>query len=173
MGVRESAREQDFTLTIEPDDGRPAFVVGGQIDRIDWLPSGGIEAVDYKTGRMSSQKDVAESLQLSIYALACRDALGLGTPEQVTLGSRSQRRGCRQRARTSSSISCVRTWWPGWHGYDQVTSPRTRRPASAGDATTRPCARPEQGEMEGLPFRRTEHNQHHDGARRSYGLGGG
>ena len=26
-----------------------------------------------------------ESLQLSIYALACRDALGLGTPERVTL----------------------------------------------------------------------------------------
>ncbi len=26
-----------------------------------------------------------ESLQLSIYALACRDALGLGTPEKVTL----------------------------------------------------------------------------------------
>lgn len=26
-----------------------------------------------------------ESLQLSIYALACRDRLGLGTPERVTL----------------------------------------------------------------------------------------
>jgi DNA helicase-2/ATP-dependent DNA helicase PcrA len=77
--------EQDFTLTIEPDDGSPAFVIGGQIDRIDRLPSGGIEVIDYKTGRLSSQKDVAESLQLSIYALACRDALGLGTPERVTL----------------------------------------------------------------------------------------
>jgi hypothetical protein len=32
-----------------------------------------------------SQKGVHESLQLSIYALACRDALGLGTPERVTL----------------------------------------------------------------------------------------
>ena len=31
------------------------------------------------------QKGVDESLQLSIYALACRDALGLGTPERVTL----------------------------------------------------------------------------------------
>ncbi len=26
-----------------------------------------------------------ENLQLTIYALACRDALGLGTPERVTL----------------------------------------------------------------------------------------
>jgi RecB family exonuclease len=60
-------------------------VITGSIDRIDRLPSGGIEVIDYKTGRVSSQKGVDESLQLSIYALACRDALGLGTPERVTL----------------------------------------------------------------------------------------
>jgi DNA helicase-2/ATP-dependent DNA helicase PcrA len=60
-------------------------VVGGSIDRIDRLPSGGIEVIDYKTGRITSQKDPGINLQLSIYALACRDALGLGTPEKVTL----------------------------------------------------------------------------------------
>jgi putative RecB family exonuclease len=59
--------------------------VSGQIDRIDRLPSGKVEVIDYKTGRISSQRDVDQSLQLSIYALACRDALGLGTPERVTL----------------------------------------------------------------------------------------
>jgi DNA helicase-2/ATP-dependent DNA helicase PcrA len=85
-GIGEALHEElDFTLTIEPDDGSPPFVIGGQIDRIDRLPSGGIEVIDYKTGRLSSQKDVTESLQLSIYALACRDSLGLGTPERVTL----------------------------------------------------------------------------------------
>ena len=57
----------------------------GSIDRIDRLPSGGIEVIDYKTGKISSQKGVDENLQLTIYALACRDALGLGTPERVTL----------------------------------------------------------------------------------------
>lgn len=51
----------------------------------DRLPGGGIEVIDYKTGRISSQKGVDESLQLSIYALACRDSLDLGTPERVTL----------------------------------------------------------------------------------------
>ena len=70
---------------IEDPDGGAPVVITGSIDRIDRLPSGAVEVIDYKTGKLSSQKDVAESLQLSIYALACRDALGLGTPERVTL----------------------------------------------------------------------------------------
>ena len=69
---------------IEDPSGAPPVIVHGSIDRIDRLPSGGIEVIDYKTGRMSSQKGAAESLQLSIYALACRDTLDLGTPERVT-----------------------------------------------------------------------------------------
>ena len=60
-------------------------MVGGSIDRIDRLADGGIEVIDYKTGRVTSQKDPAINLQLSIYALACRDGLSLGTPQKVTL----------------------------------------------------------------------------------------
>ena len=77
--------ELDFTLVLESTDGTPPVRIYGEIDRIDRLPSGGIEVIDYKTGRVTSQKGVDENLQLTIYALACRDALGLGTPEQVTL----------------------------------------------------------------------------------------
>jgi DNA helicase-2/ATP-dependent DNA helicase PcrA len=79
------AEEQDFALVLVPDDGSGPVRISGGIDRIDRLPSGGIEVIDYKTGRVSSQKDVSENLQLTIYALACRDALDLGTPERVTL----------------------------------------------------------------------------------------
>jgi RecB family exonuclease len=79
------AEEQGFELTLDPGDGSPPVTVTGSIDRIDRLPSGRVEVIDYKTGKISSQKDVTESLQLSIYALACRDVLGLGTPERVTL----------------------------------------------------------------------------------------
>jgi DNA helicase-2/ATP-dependent DNA helicase PcrA len=77
--------ELGFELQLDPGDGSSVVRIGGFIDRIDRLPSGGIEVLDYKTGRPGTQKSVNESLQLSIYALACREALGLGTPERVTL----------------------------------------------------------------------------------------
>jgi len=83
--------ELEFELRLDPGEwpgggaGQDPVVITGSIDRIDRLPGGGIEVIDYKTGRVSSQKGVDESLQLSIYALACRDAPGLGTPERVTL----------------------------------------------------------------------------------------
>jgi DNA helicase-2/ATP-dependent DNA helicase PcrA len=74
-----------FELALDPGDRSPLVEINGLIDRIDLLASGGIEVIDYKTGSPRSQKGVDENLQLSIYALACRDALGLGTPERVTL----------------------------------------------------------------------------------------
>ena len=77
-------RSSPFELDLEMPDGEPAIFTG-MIDRIDRLPSGGIEVIDYKTGRLARRRASHESLQLSIYALACRDALGLGTPEKVTL----------------------------------------------------------------------------------------
>jgi len=74
-----------FDLALDPGDGTPRVEINGLIDRIDRLASGGVEVIDYKTGSPGSQKKVDENLQLSIYALACRDVLGLGTPERVTL----------------------------------------------------------------------------------------
>jgi putative RecB family exonuclease len=76
--------ESRFRLRVDLDaDTR--VVVGGFIDRIDRLPSGAVELVDYKTGSAWAPDDVESSLQLSIYALGCRDALELGRPERVTL----------------------------------------------------------------------------------------
>ncbi len=85
-GAGEALHEElGFALRLDPGDGSPPVRIAGVIDRIDRLPSGGLEVIDYKTGNPGSQKSVDENLQLSIYALACRDALGLGTPERVTL----------------------------------------------------------------------------------------
>jgi DNA helicase-2/ATP-dependent DNA helicase PcrA len=47
--------------------------VAGRIDRIDRLPDGSVNIVDYKTGKGRSQEDADESLQLSIYAMAAQE----------------------------------------------------------------------------------------------------
>lgn len=45
--------------------------IGGKIDRVDVLPDGSIEIIDYKTGaNIPTQKEVDKNLQLSFYALA-------------------------------------------------------------------------------------------------------
>lgn len=61
------------------------MIIHGSIDRVDRLPGGGIEVIDYKTGSTKTQAFVDQRLQLSTYALACRNVLGLGTPERATL----------------------------------------------------------------------------------------
>ena len=51
----------------------------GRIDRMDLIDPANPDAVaivDYKTGKPQSQEDADESLQLSLYALAAREALG-------------------------------------------------------------------------------------------------
>ncbi|MFO1541262.1 MAG: RecB family exonuclease [Chloroflexota bacterium] len=77
--------ERGFRLALDAEDGGDPVVVSGVIDRIDRHRSGAVEVIDYKTGRAESQADPDENLQLTIYALACRDALALGRPERLTL----------------------------------------------------------------------------------------
>lgn len=60
--------EQQFDIKIEK------IILAGRIDRIDKLPDGTYEVIDYKTGE-NKEKNMANDLQLSIYALACRDVL--------------------------------------------------------------------------------------------------
>lgn len=47
--------------------------VTGKIDRVNKLPDGGLEIVDYKTGNLPDEKKLRNSLQLSIYLLAATD----------------------------------------------------------------------------------------------------
>jgi DNA helicase II / ATP-dependent DNA helicase PcrA len=49
--------------------------LNGRIDRIDKLEDGTYEVIDYKTGRLKERMNLDRNLQLSIYALACRDIL--------------------------------------------------------------------------------------------------
>jgi len=57
----------------------------GIIDRVDKLPDGSYEIIDYKTNRKLPPKSKIESdLQLSIYHLACKEVWGI-TPEKLSL----------------------------------------------------------------------------------------
>ncbi len=68
------ALEQPFTVPLTTNHQSPAtqpLKIGGKIDRVDVLPDGTIEIIDYKTGaNLPLQKDVDKNLQLSFYALA-------------------------------------------------------------------------------------------------------
>ncbi|MFZ5424465.1 MAG: ATP-dependent helicase [Patescibacteria group bacterium] len=55
----------------------------GKIDRIDPLPDGGVEIIDYKTGSLKDQKHVDKDSQVAFYALGAKEALGLN-PKKLT-----------------------------------------------------------------------------------------
>ena len=85
--------EAGFALQVDPGDGGAPIFFNGRIDRIDRLPDGSIEVIDYKTGRTKTQRDVDADDQLSAYALALRDGAvpdpetgdPLPAPARVTL----------------------------------------------------------------------------------------
>lgn len=61
------ALEENFRITVG------GHKVRGRIDRIDKLDDGGVEVIDYKTGRPKGQESADQSMQLSIYAMAVRE----------------------------------------------------------------------------------------------------
>ncbi len=64
--------EQPFVIPLSPllKKERP-LKIGGKIDRVDELPHGKVEIIDYKTGaNVPTQKEVDHDLQLTFYAMA-------------------------------------------------------------------------------------------------------
>jgi DNA helicase-2/ATP-dependent DNA helicase PcrA len=62
-----------------------AHTLRGRVDRVDRLPDGGYELIDYKTGRPRSPAQLREDVQLSLYAVGAREAWGLPGSRQAYL----------------------------------------------------------------------------------------
>jgi DNA helicase-2/ATP-dependent DNA helicase PcrA len=69
--------ERQFTFKL----GR--HLLRGRVDRVDLLPGGEYELIDYKTGRPKSAAQLAEDVQLSLYAVGARESWRLEASRQA------------------------------------------------------------------------------------------
>lgn len=73
--------ERWFRLKLDPNT-----TIIGKIDRVDRGKDGGLEIIDYKTGKKPTLPELKKNLQLGIYALAAKDkGLYNTSPDKVTL----------------------------------------------------------------------------------------
>ncbi|HEX8646417.1 MAG TPA: ATP-dependent DNA helicase [Thermoleophilaceae bacterium] len=68
--------ERSFSFHIGP------HLLRGRVDRVDRLPDGRHELIDYKTGKAKSEQDLREDVQLSIYQMGARESWGIETAAQ-------------------------------------------------------------------------------------------
>jgi DNA helicase-2/ATP-dependent DNA helicase PcrA len=69
--------ERSFTFKL----GR--HLLRGRVDRVDRLPGGEYELIDYKTGRPKSADQLVDDVQLSLYAVGAREAWRLDASRQA------------------------------------------------------------------------------------------
>src|SRR5205085_7966910 len=69
--------ERAFTFKLGP------HLLRGRVDRVDRLPSGEYELIDYKTGRPKTAAQLAGDVQLSLYAVGAREAWQLDASRQA------------------------------------------------------------------------------------------
>jgi DNA helicase-2/ATP-dependent DNA helicase PcrA len=68
--------ERSFSFRMGP------HLLRGRVDRVDRLPDGGYELIDYKTGVPKTAGELQEDVQLSLYAVGAREAWELDAPRQ-------------------------------------------------------------------------------------------
>jgi superfamily I DNA/RNA helicase/RecB family exonuclease len=69
--------ERSFQFRMGP------HLLRGRVDRVDRLPDGGYELIDYKTGRPKSAAQLREDVQLSLYAVGARESWQLEAAQQA------------------------------------------------------------------------------------------
>ncbi len=86
------AQEKSFTLELDNN-----IQVTGRMDQINRAGPGEVEIVDYKTGKPKTDADARKDLQLSIYALASREVLGLQPAQLVYYNLQTNQRVAAER----------------------------------------------------------------------------
>jgi len=69
--------ERAFSFRLGP------HLLRGRVDRVDKLPDGAYELIDYKTGRPKSATQLREDVQLSLYAVGARESWQLEAAHQA------------------------------------------------------------------------------------------
>jgi len=69
--------EKSFAFKVGP------HLLRGRVDRVDRLPGGEYELIDYKTGRPKTPGQLAEDVQLSLYAVGAAEAWRLDASRQA------------------------------------------------------------------------------------------
>jgi DNA helicase-2/ATP-dependent DNA helicase PcrA len=69
--------ERAFSFKLGP------HLLRGRVDRVDRLPGGEYELIDYKTGRPKSPGQLVDDVQLSLYAVGAREAWRLDSTQQA------------------------------------------------------------------------------------------
>jgi DNA helicase II / ATP-dependent DNA helicase PcrA len=69
--------ERAFSFKLGP------HLLRGRVDRVDRLPGGEYELIDYKTGRPKSATQLVDDVQLSLYAVGAREAWRLDSSQQA------------------------------------------------------------------------------------------
>ncbi|MEA2346575.1 MAG: ATP-dependent helicase UvrD/PcrA [Thermoleophilaceae bacterium] len=68
--------ERSFSFKLGP------HLLRGRVDRVDRLPDGGHELIDYKTGKPRTAEQLREDIQLSVYQMGARESWGMETSAQ-------------------------------------------------------------------------------------------
>jgi DNA helicase-2/ATP-dependent DNA helicase PcrA len=68
--------ERNFAFRIGP------HLLRGRVDRVDRLPDGSYELIDYKTGRARRASELKDDIQLSLYQIGARESWRLESSKQ-------------------------------------------------------------------------------------------
>ena len=131
--------ERSFSFRIGP------HLLRGRVDRVDRLPDGGYELIDYKTGRPKTAAQLREDVQLSLYAVGAREAWQLEAAAAGLL-LRARRREGAGRARRGRPRLDHRDRARGRRGHPRpglradAVATRRARCATTGSSARRPSA---------------------------------